>query len=342
MLIGPCDEGQLPASYGRAFERLGHQVVRFDSDRAYTGAAWYAGNRWLRRLRRPALWNRVNEMTLQAVGQVLPDLVLAFKAAYMRPETVAETRARAGVPVLNYYPDNPYCGVPLDPRRTSAQRRDLLDVLRCYDRVYAWERGLVQRLQTDGVAARYVPFGVDAELFRPRRPRRCRRCRRVHDVVFVGAHRPKRARHLECIRRHRVGLWGKGWHGRPSGGRHPVHRERAFGAACAAIYSGAAVSLNILDDLNMPGHNMRTFEIPASGGVMLATFTEEQARFFPEGRAAWYYRDPGELDDLLDRLLADRRLRERTRQEALRLARRHDYARRASAILADAKAREAA
>ena len=91
----------------------------------------------------------------------------------------------------------------------------------------------------------------------------------------------------------------------------------------------------MLSPHNVPGHNMRTFEIPASGAVMLATYTAEQARFFPEGEAAWYYRSPGELDDLLDRLLADAELRERTAQAALKVTRDHDYVQRARAMLED-------
>ena len=79
---------------------------------------------------------------------------------------------------------------------------------------------------------------------------------------------------------------------------------------------------------------MRTFEIPASGGVMLASYTPELAEFFPEGEAAWYYREPHELDDLIDMLLRDRQTLERTRRLALQIAKNHTYDHRAESLLA--------
>ena len=39
LVVGPFSPGQLPVSFARAFERLGWEVFRFDSDRAYFEAA---------------------------------------------------------------------------------------------------------------------------------------------------------------------------------------------------------------------------------------------------------------------------------------------------------------
>ncbi len=346
LLIAPFGEGLLGESYARAFGQLGHEVVRFDSDRAYFEAAWYARNRWARRLLRPLLWSRLNRRTVEAVRSSRPDLVWIAKGPYLHAETVRRLRVESGLPVVNYYPDNPYCGVPLDPRKTSAQRRDLIRVLREYTRVYTWDRQLVRRLATDGVNAAHVPFAADTAVYRPIAADRCAECCEApHAVVFVGQHDAKRQRAVDAVRSHSVGLWGARWRraerrfvARPAGARHVIHARPAFGSACAALYRTAEVSLNVVNDLNMPGHNMRTFEIPASGGVMVATYTAEQAEFFPEGEAAWYYRDPAELDEVVSRLRSDRRLRERTRETALRIAREHDYGKRAEAILADVAA----
>ena len=338
LLIGPFGEGTLPQSYAEAFEALGHDVARFDCEREYLSAAWYAHNRWARRLLRPALWRRVNARTLEAVRGARPEAVLVFKGTYMHSDTVRTLQEDEAVRVCNYYPDNPYCGMPLDPRKPSVQRRDLVSVLRCYGRVYTWDRRLVERLRRDGVSAAYVPFGVDARVYRPVKARACDECGNgAHEVVFVGQHDAKRQRTVDSVRRHCVALFGNRWRRAAArfGGRHAIHLRPAYGTRCAALYGAAQVSLNILNDLNMPGHNMRTFEIPASGGVMVATHTEEQAAFFPEGEAAWYYRQPEELDDLIEKLRRDRAVRERTREAALRIAREHDYVRRAGDILRD-------
>ena len=337
LIIAPFGSGFLADSYAAALEGLGHEITRFDSDEAYFGSAWRARNRWTRRLFRRSLWDRVNLAALDAVRETRPQLALAFKAPFMDPETVRLIRRGAGVPIVNYYSDNPYCGVPLDPRKTSAQRPDIIACLREYTRVFTWGREIARRLQGDGVAAARLPFGTDSKYARVKPSERCDECGKKHEVVFLGQENRKRRRHVAAIRRNAVAVWGRGWKRarRTIGARHRIHTRRAFGEKCAAIVAGADVALNIVDDLNIPGHNMRTFEIPASGGVMLSTYTEEQAEFFPEGEAAWYYRDPAELDGLIERLLApaSRDARERTRERARQIARDHTYEKRAESLL---------
>jgi spore maturation protein CgeB len=79
---------------------------------------------------------------------------------------------------------------------------------------------------------------------------------------------------------------------------------------------------------------MRTFEIPACGGaVMVSTYTKEQNEFFPEGEAACYYRNPSELDHIIERLLGDKAQRRRIAKAALCIAKQHDYTERAKQLL---------
>lgn len=339
LLIGSFTPGDLAASYAAAFRRQHARVVTFDSDQAYFHAGVGAGNRWTRRVLRPLLWGRVNRATLALVDSVRPDAVVVFKGAYLEAATVRAIRRTRGIPVVNYYADNPFCGVPLNPRKTSAQRRDLLDVLKEYTRVWTWEPGLVARLNTIGVDAAYLPFGVDHEAYNPDAgaPPPCEEGHDAHDVVLIGQHNDKRERHLAAIQRHAVGVWGSRWSsaGGRLAGRHHVHQAPMWGAATAQRYRAAAVSLNVVDDLNMPGHNMRTFEIPASGGLMLASHTAEQAAIFPDGEAALYYRDPRELDDLIGRVLSEPRWAEGIRRRALAIARGHSYDCRAATMFAD-------
>jgi spore maturation protein CgeB len=280
----------------------------------------------------------MNLTTRELARCVQPSLILAVKAPYLHPETICDLRRCLGIPFVNYYPDNPYCGVPWDPRKTSAQRHDLVDVLREYTYVWLWQPEIAARLRHDGVTASYMPFATDTEIYHPHpasQLQACPECHGDHRVVLIGQHNTKREDHVGSIRTHSVALWGARWN-RVSpdfARRHRVHRAETFGAASSHLYSRAAVSLNIIDDLNMPGHNMRTFEIPASGGVMLSTYTREQAEIFPEDEAACYYRHTEELDSKIDRLLQDRSLRDRISRNALRVAADHTYKYRVTAML---------
>jgi spore maturation protein CgeB len=334
LVIGPFSPGQLPGSFADALDHLGWEVFRFDSDRAYFDALPRSGNRLIRRARRRQSWNRLNVILREIVRAVRPALVLTVKGTFLNGETVRGVRKESGVRFVNYYADNPYCGVSLNPRKPSAQRSDLVDVLREYDRVWIWERGLASRLQKDGVLAGYLPFGIDPS-FATSADAACEECSAPHEVVFIGQHSDKREDHIAAIRRHSVSLWGGRWPRarRRFEDRHVIHAKPAFAKRCAGLYRSAICALNVVDDLNMPGHNMRTWEVPASGGVLLSTFTREQAEFFPEGEAALYYRHPREIDALIDRLKSDPTMGEKIRANAARIVPEHTYEARVRTLL---------
>ena len=79
LVIGPLSPGALAESYAQAFERLGVEVVRFDSERALMQASRFAGNRVLRRALRSSLWNTVNRDAIEVAEQSSP-------CAYLRSQ----------------------------------------------------------------------------------------------------------------------------------------------------------------------------------------------------------------------------------------------------------------
>jgi len=338
LVIGPLSAGALAESYARAFERLGMDVVRFDSEVALMQASRFAGNRVLRRALRSHLWKVVNREAVKVATSAKPALIFAVKCSFFHPETVRQIRQATGAPFVNHYPDHPYIGIRWNPREASALRRDLIDVFREYSVLWMWERSLMERLRGDGVEAKYLPFAVDPELFRPQTPSSeglpCERCQVTHDVSFVATYSRSRCDEVRAIRRHTVAIWGSNWPREWStlSGQHRVHAP-VWGRKVSEIMGRAAVSLNVLNAENLGGPNMRTFEIPGSGGVMLARYSAEQAAFFPQGEAAMYYRSPAEIDDKIDLLLRDRTLRERIRSNAARLAAEQTYDVRAATVL---------
>ena len=337
LVIGQSNEGALPESYSRAFERLGMEVVRFDSERALMQASRFIGNRVLRRALRSSLWNAVNREAAEVAERVRPAFIFAVKCSFFHPETIRRIRKSVGVPFVNHYPDHPYIGIRWDPREASALRRDLIEVLRQYSVVWMWERSLVDRLRRDGVEARYLPFAVDPEIFRPQSVAEglhCDACQLIHDVAFVATYSRFRCAEVATIRKHTIAIWGNNWpqKWRTLSGQHRAHPP-VWGSAVGDIYAKAAVSLNVLNAENLGGPNMRTFEVPGSGGVMLARYSAEQHEFFPEDEAAVYYRSPPEIDDKIDSVLCDPELRARIRRNAARLAAEQTYDVRAAHVL---------
>jgi spore maturation protein CgeB len=55
------------------------------------------------------------------------------------------------------------------------------------------------------------------------------------------------------------------------------------------------VQLNIFRKHNVGSHNMRSFEIPAIGGIQLAPYSAELADLFTEGKEIFFYRNDEDL-----------------------------------------------
>jgi spore maturation protein CgeB len=337
LIFGPLNTGALAESYARAFERLGMDVARFDTEQALMQASRFSGNRIMRRALRSHLWNVVNHKAAEIAEQVRPALIFAVKCTFFHPETIRRIRKSVGAPFVNHYPDHPYIGVRWDPREASTLRRDLIEVFRQYSIVWMWERTLMERLQSDGVESKYLPFATDPELFRPQSGNEglhCHVCNLTHDVAFVATYSRARCAEVAAVRQHAVAIWGNNWphKWKTQTGQHRVHAP-VWGSAVSDIYARAAVSLNVLNAENLGGPNMRTFEIPASGGVMLARYSPAQDEFFPENEAAVYYRSPAEMDDKIESLLRDPDLRARIRTNGARRAAQQTYDVRAAHVL---------
>ncbi|MEQ9667665.1 MAG: glycosyltransferase [Coleofasciculus sp. G2-EDA-02] len=69
------------------------------------------------------------------------------------------------------------------------------------------------------------------------------------------------------------------------------------------ILGSARIGLNILRPQNEMGHNIRTFEIPATETLMLSERSQELLKLFKEDREAIYFSSPDELNQKVEYLL---------------------------------------
>ena len=333
LIVGEFGEGALALAYARAFEALGWQATRYDMRVGYTRGGVLARAGALRRLLRPLLWAIMARETATLAARYELDLVLAIKAPFLGPSGLARLRGATPAPLAMLYPDSPY--------GAYVQRRGLPALLARFDRVYIWSRHLLARLRADGVtAATYLPFGYDPADYTAAGAVARPECGRRHAIAFIGQRYDKRARWLAALRGLDVGVWGLGWERDPtlreSGAC--VHRAAAHGPAAAAIYRGATVAVNVLHADNLPAHNMRTFEIPPCGTVMLTEATEEIDAFFEPGRACLTATTPEALRAQAERALGDATQARAVAAEGARVAAPHTYEARARAIAADAGA----
>jgi spore maturation protein CgeB len=321
LVLSPRGEGQLGVSLAAGLRAAGHDAT------LAPGRGLTAGNRALvvarRRGAEAPLTAALTRRVIRQAERARADAVLVVKGRFLRAADVERLRDRLGVPVVNYFPDDPF--------HPDHHAPELIDALRAYDLVLIWADAPARRLEEAGARVAVVPFGYDPALFSPRPAGR----EPEHDVAFVGQWHPERQESLLRLAGLDVTVTGLGWakalRGTPL--ESAVLPGRHFGREAAEVYWSARVGLNIVHPQNQAGNNMRTWELPATGTATVATRTPDHERIYgPEG--AVLVDGPDDVRAAVEGLLADPARRERVAAAGRAAVAEATYERRAREIVA--------
>jgi spore maturation protein CgeB len=270
-IVGADDNGSLTRSFVRGSRDRGHEAVAVFSDHLVAG--WrplFLARRLSAEAPLAALFLRSLERRLV---EFAPELILVVKGRFITRASIDRIRARIGCPLLNYYPDHPLWPGHGDPA--------LIAALRSYDEVVVWADHVAAALDSSGVNTRVVGFGFDPGTYAPPAALLARR----YDAVLIGQRYEERASFVSALSGMQALISGVGWKHTEGGDSVFVDAKTFRGDEICRLYWHSAVALNILAPWNVPAHNMRTFEIPASETVMVATRTPEHERLFGDDAA---------------------------------------------------------
>jgi spore maturation protein CgeB len=246
--------------------------------------SWYV-------LGRPPYLHRFSQEVVQTCRTIRPDVLLCAGLGAIEETALAEI-GRLGVQRLIFLTD--------DPWSRGHKSRWLFRALPQYDVVFSPRRCNLAQLQAVGCRrVEYLPFGYDPELFFPDRlvDERVQAASDGDVLVVAGADRDRLPYVVELLRSGaRVALYGNYWE------RYRATRRLTQGLADPATVrratSVARVSLCLVRRSNRDGHVMRSYEIAACGGCMLAEDTEEhRAILGPEGETVLYFASMQEMID---------------------------------------------
>jgi hypothetical protein len=291
----------LGGSLYRGFLALEHEAAFF-SQATFLGA-WHRQSpvtRLLRAAARPATAAALNVALLGEVLARKPDLVLVLKGFHVLPETLVSMR-RAARAIVCFQPDD-----LLNPLNTNEAMRRSLPL---WDVVFSPRTFAREEILAAGARRfEWLPFGYDPELSRPA-PHATLPAEDIErSLVFVGQWAPERDAELTGLAGQvPLSVWGGGWDRVPeSSPLAPwLHRRHLLDEDLRAAFTQAGVNLLLLRKGNRDRHAMRTFEIPACAGFMLAERTEDHLAFFEEGKEAVFFTGTEELLEHARRYLAD-------------------------------------
>lgn len=256
---------------------------------------------WRLRGHRPPRLKRFSQAVVDACRDFRPAVMIVTGTVPVTSNALQAIRA-AGTKCVNYLTD--------DPWNPGIKARWLLEALPQYDVIYSPRRANLDDLRRIGCRAEYLPFGYDPAIHFPDAPPPERRTEFECDVLFYGGADRDRVPYIEALARHGVNVHLYGGYWNRYRALRPMYRGHADPQTLRWAVAGANVVLCLVRRANRDGHVMRTFEVPAMRGCMLAEDTAEHREIFgPDGEAVVYFRDSDDMVERVDRLLADEKTR---------------------------------
>lgn len=299
LFLGELSAGQTSLMRMRALQRLGHEVIGLNTIEPWKKASWMQ-----RQIQRRAQYGPIikdlNYSILTTARQFRPDLIWAEKQEYVTAETLRQIKSLEIVTV-HYTPD-PYFSLNWKRTRRMDEAFHEFDAL-VYCKKYESED--YKRLNKPLI---YMALGYCDETHRPM-PSNDPRW--ASTVGFLGGWEPRRERLLHKVASTGVEfkIWGGYWDflkdGRWTLRRQIILRQLAegdgfrfhrdellmrcyqggevYGDDYAKALSGSEIGLGLLRRVCPDQHTTRSFEIPATGSMLLADRTEEHQYYFEEG-----------------------------------------------------------
>ena len=105
-----------------------------------------------------------------------------------------------------------------------------------------------------------------------------------------------------------------------------------------ALYMASKVNFNCTSAQMKGAPNQRVFDVPACGGFLLTDQRDQVAELFEPGREVVFYREPGEIGELVRHYLGNETARQRVAQAArARVLAEHTYEQRLTTLFAAAR-----
>ncbi|MHB1398924.1 MAG: CgeB family protein [Trichloromonadaceae bacterium] len=207
--------------------------------------------------------------------------------------------------------------------------RQLVSRHGCVDKFYFTDSYFIDYAAEAGLHnTGFLPLGYNPKIFR-----KANFGTRKSTLAFVGAYSENRANLLKQVK-HQVLVVGKKWD-RLGTTHHEVQSRRVEIGQVAEIYNQHIGVLNIKNSGNVVnGLNMRTFDAPACGCVVINDYLEDLEKCFDVGNEILVYNSVEELNDQFSRLKNDSILQKKIVEAGLRRVKsEHQYRHRLESIL---------
>ena len=285
LIVGSTNYYAIENFYVKYFRELKVDTEIFDS---YTPFIDYYSksifNKIVFRLGFSNIYEQINIKLLKTIIENKPEIVFIFKGMEIYPKTLSEIK-KLGIKLVNYNPDNPFIFTG-----KGSGNKNITKSIGLYDLHFTYDSSIKAQLESKYSIPTYLlPFGfeLDEEI---QNQINCKN--EILKVAFVGNPDKDRANFILSLADNGVliDIFGNDWSSflnhKNISVFNTVKNENFW--KTLAMYR---VQLNIMRIHNPASHNMRTFEVPAIGGILLAPSTKDHLTFFKENQEAFFYTD---------------------------------------------------
>jgi spore maturation protein CgeB len=296
IIIGSFTGGAIENIYKRGVEKCGVLVdIYASADQYFPVVGRNTVNRILNKLSPDIFFKGINKRLLDFMAGRKYDTILVFKGMELYEATIRQLKKHTDL-LVNYNCDHPF--IFYSP---GAGNSNVLNSIKEYDVHISYSRKITEQLKNDfNKQAFCIPFGYDSDitgsgtgvtkLYADR-------------FLFIGAHDRQRTAFLEELYYPDLDIYGDAkWKTRNLSKPYilQAYKQRSlYGSDYTDAVAASSGIINLLRDQNIreDSHNMRTFEVPGYGGLLISQRTTEQLSFFEEDKEAVYFDNIDELRD---------------------------------------------
>lgn len=242
----------------------------------------------------------LNKKVLEEVKSLKPDVILIFKGMQLLPATIKELKKYTRL-LCNYNPDH-----PLEIYSKGGTNKNVISSVKHFDVLFTYSTSITKKIiSLYNISSYCIPFGYDPLL---NEEYRFLPLDKIDSFLFYGTWDKEREKFLNTLGRDDVAIYGDvEWGTRTQRNGLAYQSFKRKKLYDAELYTTIRSSIGVINNLREQNiiensHNMRTFEVPGYGGLLISQFTEEQACFFEPNKEAIYFSSIEELNDKMDYL----------------------------------------
>jgi spore maturation protein CgeB len=235
------------------------------------------------RLGLSSVLKKINKDLALFVEQYAPTHIWVFKGMEVLPNTLQEWKSK-GIKLINYNPDNPFIFTG-----SGSGNKNITNSINLYDWYLSYDSTVVKQLLQMNIHSSLFPFAIDMSTdfnF-------SKSALSINKIAFIGNPDQERIIFLNQLANLKIPIdvYGHNWNKLFSLHKGIKVHDALDKVAYQQLVPKYRAVLNLMRIHNLDSHNMRSLEIPAYGGVQLASRTKDHVDFFEDGKEIFLFSD---------------------------------------------------